>query len=173
MKIRSAFPIFVAIGIFATQLLPASAQDKATSQFLLTAINIASHVQSGSMDGYLAVYIAPVTWTAALTDSNLGPFLATQEAMSSRSVTCLYSKKKDTAVCVYFDGTRPYGVAAVKSDAGHQFSAASAAASFQPITPDMLRKPPGKFSLSPQAITLDNGQQLAAFLVKLNAPGRR
>jgi len=58
-------------------------------------------------------------------------------------------------------------VTALKSDGHNPFTPADAAASYKAITPDLLRKPPGKISFSPSGITLDNGQSLKAYRIKL------
>jgi hypothetical protein len=169
MRTCSAFRLLLAVGILATQPPSSAAQDNDALKLVRTAADVATNVRSGSIDGYTAIYVAPVTWMEAMTDSDLGPFLATQEATSSRSAACLFSPAKNNVVCVYFDGAQAYGFTALKSDRKNPFTSGAAAASYKPITRELLQKAPGKIAFSPINITLDNGQTLEAYLVKLSA----
>lgn len=168
MRIHSPIPLLLGAVILAMQLPPAAAQSNQTLKLVRVASDVASHLQAASLDGGVAIYIAPVTWTEAMTDSYFGPFLATQDPTPSRSAVCLFSKMKDRAVCVYFDGAQAYGFTSVTSDSEHPFTAASAAASYRPITPDLLQAVPREINFTATtAITLDDGQQLTAFSIKL------
>ncbi len=173
MKTSRAFPLLPGMLLLALQALPAAAQNKATLNFVSTAVNVAAYLMPGSINGYTAIYIDPVTWTAAMTDSNLGPFLATQVGMSSRSAACVFSANNSRAVCVYFDDEQAYGVIALKSDAGHPFTAAAAASAYQPTTPQMLQRAQTKAIYSSRAITLDDGQQLSAYSIQVDAKAGR
>ena len=168
MGIRSAFPLLLALGILVVQLPSSAAQDKDALKFVRIAADVASNVQTGSIDEYTAIYIDEENWKAAAADSDLGPFIQAQEAGAARSMACLFSAAKDNAVCVYFDGTRAYGVTALQSERNSPFTSAAASASYKALTPDLLRKAQGKISFSPNPITLDNGQPLKAFRVKLD-----
>jgi hypothetical protein len=168
MRIRFSFPLLLAVGILAVQLPSSAAQDKDALKFVRTAADVASNVQTGSIDGYTAIYIDEDNWKAASSDGDLGPFIQAQEAGAARSMACLFSAAKDNAVCVYFDGTRAYGVTALQSERNSPFTSTAASASYKALTPDLLRKAQGKISFSPNPITLDNGQPLKAFRVKLD-----
>jgi hypothetical protein len=124
-------------------------------------------VQSESIDGYFAIYISPQNWISASADGDLGPFAAAQEASPSHSMACLFTPIKNNAVCVYFEGERAYGLTALRSDPNHPFTSAAAAASYKPITRELLKKAPGKIAFSPVNIKLDNGQSVDGFLIKL------
>ncbi|MGD0346287.1 MAG: hypothetical protein ABSA85_05990 [Terracidiphilus sp.] len=169
MRTRSAFPLLLAAGILAAQLPSSAAQDKNALKFVRTAADVATNVQSEAIDRYIAIYIDRENWKAASTDNDLGPFIQAQEASPTRSMACLFSQAKTTAVCVYFDGARADGVAALKSDRDTPFTSAAAVASYKSITREMLRKAPGKLAFSPMSIILDNGQRLDAYQVKLGA----
>jgi hypothetical protein len=167
MRIHAALILFLVFGTFANDRPSAAAQGNQTLTLVRTATNVASHIQSGSIDGDTAIYVDPVAWMEAMTDTGLGPFLATQDAMPTRSAVCLFSKKKDRAVCVYFDGTQAYGATAVMSDPEHPFDVASVAASYRTITPDMLRKATRRINFTPRTMNLEDGQQLATFSITL------
>jgi hypothetical protein len=167
MKTRSALPFLLAVGLLAAQLQSSAAQDTDALKFVRTAADVASNVQPGAIDGYTAIYIDEENWKAASTDGDLGPFIQAQEARPSRSMACLFSATKNTAVCVYFDGARAYGVSALGRDPGHPYTQSTVAATYMAITPDMLREQATKINFEPVPIALDNGQQLKAYRVKL------
>jgi hypothetical protein len=167
MKTRRVFLLLAAVAMLAAQIPLCAAQDKEWLKFDRTAADVARNAQSDSIDGYLAIYIDPANWKAAAVDGDLGPFVQAQEASPSRSMACLFSADKSNAFCVYFDGSRAYGLTALKVDKGRSFSSSAVAASYKPITPDLLKKVPGKIDFKPAQITLDNGQPLRAFVVVL------
>lgn len=158
----------IAFGILAAQIPSSAAQDKDALKFVRTAADVAINLQPDSIDGYLAIYVGPQNWHAASADSDLGPFIQAQEANPSRSLVCLFSATRSTAVCVYFDGARAYGTA-LKSKQNNSFTAADAAASYGSITRELLRKPPGTIDFSPTNVNLDNGQELDAYSIKQSA----
>ncbi|MGD0738676.1 MAG: hypothetical protein ABR957_03705 [Terracidiphilus sp.] len=167
MRIRFPFPLMLAVGILAVQLPAFAAQDKDALKFVRIAADVASNVQTRSIDGYFAIYISPQNWTSASADGDLGPFIQAQEAGAARSMACLFSAIKNNAVCVYFEGERAYGLTALRSDPNQPFTSAAVAASYKPITRELLKKAPGKIAFSPVNIKLDNGQAVDGFLVKL------
>jgi hypothetical protein len=60
-------------------------------------------------------------------------------------------------------------LSALKSDLKNPFTASGVAASYKPITRELLRKAPGTFAFSPININFDNGQALVAYQIKLDA----
>lgn len=168
MKNRSWFPLLLAAAILAAQLPSSAAQDKNALKFVRTAADVATNVQSESIDGYTAIYVDPQNWTSASTDSDLGPFVAAQEASPSHGMACLFSRTKNDVVCVYFDDERAYGLTTIKSDRNNPITATAVAASYKQTTKEILKKAPGKIAFSQIVIDLDNGQRLDAYLVKLS-----
>jgi len=169
MKIRSVFPLLIATGILVAQLPCSQAQDKDVLKFVHIASDVATNLQPESIDGYTAIYIDAQNWSSASTDSELGPFVQAQEASATHSMACLFSPTRGYAVCVYFDSERAYGLSALKSDLKNPFTASGVAASYKPITRELLRKAPGTFAFSPININFDNGQALVAYQIKLDA----
>lgn len=169
MKLLSPLPLLLGLGILSAQLPVATAQD--ALQQARTAANVATHVQYDSIDGYAAIYVSPQNWQAATADKNLGPFLEAQEASPSRSAVCLFSKARNTGICVYFDGGTAYGVTALVSDWNHPYTVAGVSDSFQQATPDLLEKASERISLAPTTIKLDSGQTLPAYAIKVGAAG--
>ena len=162
MKIRSVFPLLIATGILVAQLPCSQAQDKDVLKFVHIAADVATNLQPESIDGYTAIYIDAQNWSSASTDSELGPFVQAQEASATHSMACLFSPTRGYAVCVY-------GLSALKSDLKNPFTASGVAASYKPITRELLRKAPGTFAFSPININFDNGQALVAYQIKLDA----
>src|SRR5215831_7116636 len=114
-------------------------QAKDALPFIKTAATVASHVQHDTVNGSTGIYIDEEHWGAASRDGDLGPFVKVKEAKAGRSVACLFSENKDSAVCVYFDGKTAFGLAAVKAPAGSKIEAEAVAAAFKPISKEMLK----------------------------------
>jgi hypothetical protein len=133
--------------------------------FAKIAANVAANVQHETVNGSLAIYMDDQKWAAGLKDGDLGPFLRLKEAKPGRSAACLFSQNKDAAVCVYFDGDSPFGVAAVKAGASGRIEASDIAAAYKPVGKEMLKQGSEEFSFAPTDISTDDGQPLPAFAV--------
>src|SRR5208337_5196569 len=92
----------------------AIAADTKPIKFIAHASDVAQHVLQVSLKDYLALYISPDLWQAALTDGDIGPFLATQEQKPHRSAVCIVATSKGNKICVFFDGNNDYGYVAIK-----------------------------------------------------------
>lgn len=133
--------------------------------FVKIAAAIAGNVRHESVNGFLGIYLDEEHWAAALKDGDLGPFMKIKEAKAGRSAACLFSETKDAAVCVYFDGDTPFGVAAVKASSSGKIDPEAIAAAYKPVTKDMLKKGFVELTFTPSEIATDDGQPLPAFLV--------
>jgi len=140
-------------------------QAKDALPFIKTAATVASHVQHDTVNGSTGIYIDEEHWGAASRDGDLGPFVKVKEAKAGRSVACLFSENKDSAVCVYFDGKTAFGLAAVKAPAGSKIEAEAVAAAFKPISKEMLKKADEELNFRPAQVATDDGQPLPAYLV--------
>jgi hypothetical protein len=136
------------------------------------AADVAGNVQRDTVNGSLAIYLDDQNWAAGLKDSDLGPFLKLKEAKPGRSATCLFTQSKDSAVCVYFDGDSPFGVAAVKAGASGKIEAGDIAAAYKPVTKEMLKKGGDELNFTPAPISTDDGQPLPAFVVTAMAKSK-
>jgi len=133
--------------------------------FVKIAANVAGNVQRELVNGSAGIYVNDQNWAAGLKDSDLGPFLRLQEAKPGRSAACLFTRDKDAAVCVYFDGNSPYGVAAVKAAASGKLEASDIVGAYKPMAKEMLKKYTEELDFTPGDISTDDGQPLPAFLV--------
>lgn len=133
--------------------------------FVKNAAEIAGVVQHEIVDGSLGIYIAEENWKSGLNDSDLGPFLKVKESKAGRSAACLFSQDKDSAVCVYFDGGSPFGVAAAKAGANGKIEAADVSAAFKPVSKEMLGKGAEELTFKPGPVTTDDGKELPAFAI--------
>src|SRR5262249_28322509 len=106
--------------------------------FVKIAANVAGNVQRELVNGSAVIYVDDQNWAAGLKDGDLGPFLKLQEAKPGRSAACLFTRDKDAAVCVYFNGDSPFGVAAVKAGASGKLEASDIAAAYKPLSKEML-----------------------------------
>jgi hypothetical protein len=146
-----------------------STEKKAPLFFLKIAANVASHVQSQSLIGYLAIYIDEPTWNAALKDGDLGPFLKPQEAKPGRSAGCLFSTRKDAAVCTYFDGDVPYGVVAMRAGATGTIDGSDILGAYKPVSKQMVKKGKEDLNFTEGAVITDDGTRLSSFQVTKKA----
>lgn len=133
--------------------------------FVKSAAAIAGVVQHEIVDGSLGIYIAEENWKAGLNDGDLGPFLKVKEGKAGRSAACLFSQDKNSAVCVYFDGSSPFGVTAAKAGAGGKIEAADVSAAFKPVSKEMLGKGAEELTFTPGPVATDDGQELPAFAI--------
>jgi hypothetical protein len=131
--------------------------------FVKRAAAVANNVQPESVNGSLGIYISDQNWATGLKDGDLGPFLKVKEAKAGRSAACLFTQSKDAAVCVYFDGKDPSGVAAVKAGPSGKIEAGAIA--IKPVSKEMLKKGTEEFIFTESNISTDDGQPLPAFVV--------
>jgi hypothetical protein len=166
MKFRAFLPLVLAMAT-----LPMLAQNRPDAEkkpplfFLKIAANVASHVQSQSLIGFLAIYIDDQTWKAALQDGDLGPFLKGQEAKPGRSAGCLFTTRKDAAICTYFDGDVPYGVVAVRAGAAGTIDGSDILGGYKPVSKQMLKKGKEDLNFTEGAVTTDDHTPLSAFQI--------
>jgi hypothetical protein len=177
MKSRIALSFlvaFFAVILAAAQNQPAPAKpgaEKSAAEkkdplfFVKIAADVAGNVQQASLNGFLGLYIDPQNWASGLKDSDLGPFLKVKEAKPGLSAACLFSPNKDVAVCVYFDGDTPLGVAAAKAGASGKIEAADISAAYKPISKEMLKKGDKELRFDQGDVSTDDGQTLPAFSI--------
>jgi hypothetical protein len=166
MKFRAFLPLVLAMATvpMLAQNQPA-AKKKPPLFFLRIAATVASHVQSQSLNGFLAIYIEDQTWKSAVQDGDLGPFLKAQEAKTGRSAGCLFTTRKDAAVCVYFDGNTPYGVVPVRAGSAGKIDGSDILAAYKPVSKQMLKKGKEDLNFTEGAVTTDDHTPLSAFQI--------
>ena len=142
---------------------PTAQEKKDPLSFVRIAAGVAYNVQPETVSGSVGIYIDEQNWASALKDGDLGPFIKIKEAKAGRSAACFFPEAKDSAVCVYFDGDTPFGVAAAKASGG-KIEAEAIAASYKPVSKDML-KGSADLSFTPAEISADDGTALPAFVV--------
>ncbi|HEY6306948.1 MAG TPA: hypothetical protein VI488_10885 [Candidatus Angelobacter sp.] len=133
--------------------------------FVKIAADVAGNVQQSPLNGFLGLYVSSENWGSGLKDSDLGPFMKVKEAKPGRSAACLFSDARDVAICVYFDGETPFGVAAVKAGASGKIEASDVAAAYKDLSKDMLKKGDQEFHFEPNDVATDDGQPIPGFLV--------
>jgi hypothetical protein len=134
----------------------ANSEDTKPIKFIAHASDVAQHVLQISLKDYLALYISPELWHAALSDGDIGPFLATQEQKSHRSAVCIVAISKVNTICVFFDGSNEYGYIATQRKPGST-QKPDLQQLYHPVTSD--DKQPGieKYTATPRNVYLDNG----------------
>lgn len=142
-----------------------SADGKEALPFVKTAVDIALNMQQGSLDRFLGVYVTYRDWDGAARDGDLGPFMKVKQAspQGGRSAVCLFSSKKDSAICVYFDEKTPFGVVTVKAGADGKLGDASG--SYERVSQEMRKKNDQKLKYLENTVTTDYGYQLTGFLI--------
>lgn len=140
---------------------------KAALPYVKIAADVARNVQKDSLNNFLAIFISYRDSDQALQDDDLAPFMKIKKAepMSYWSSVCFFSTKKDTAICVYFDEKRPFGVVAVK--AGPDGKMGDVAAAYRAVSKDMLAKNEHKLSLQEIIVHTDTGAGLTGFQVTI------
>jgi hypothetical protein len=133
--------------------------------FVQIAADVAGNVQTSSLNGFIVVYVDSQNWGSGLKDGDLGPFMKAKEEKPGRSAACLFSGAKDVAICVYFDGDKPFGVAAVKADTTGKIDAGAVSAAYKNISPEMLKKSDRPWSFEQGNVNADDGQELPAFTI--------
>ena len=128
---------------------------------------VAVNSQHEALDKYLAIYVDPANWKAALDDKDLGPFLKLKEGKPGRSAVLFFTAGMDSAICVYFDNNEPFGVSAAKAGSGGTIEASSISSGYKAVSKEML-KPAGKeYDFSEMDVNMDNGDPLPAWQIKL------
>jgi hypothetical protein len=140
--------------------------------FVKIAADVAINVQHDTVNGSLGIYISGDNWGSGLKDSDLGPFLKVKEAKPDRSVVCFFREQKDAAVCVYFDGNTPFGVTAVKAGSSGKIEAGDVAATYKPVSKEMLKKSTEELSFTEGEVNADDGQALPAFAVAVSTKSK-
>ncbi len=121
-----------------------NAQALSDADYMRIASYVARNVQRPSLANYYGWSITPENWHDSLNDSLFGPFLNAQEEKPGRALGCVILEfTNNDAICVYFDGDKPYGYVAIKNDVGDRFTVDAIKNAFKPITPDLL-EPPGQ-----------------------------
>lgn len=133
--------------------------------YVKVAADIARNVQQDSLNNFLAIFISYRDSDQALQDDDLAPFMKIKKAqpVSFWSSVCFFSAKKDTAICVYFDEKRPFGVVAVKAGADGKLD--DPAAAYRAVSRDMLAKNEHKLSFDEITVQTDTGAGLTGFRV--------
>jgi hypothetical protein len=167
VKIALGF-IFAAL-LIASQAAQAQhkldADGKEALPYVKMAADIALNIQQGSLNNFLAVFVSYRDSDQAAKDGDLGQFMKIKQAVphGGWSAVCLFSSKKDSAVCVYFEEKTPFGVAAVKAGADGKLG--DAAAAYQHVTRDMRAKNEQKLNFAETTVTTDYGAGLTAFQI--------
>ena len=179
MKLKLFSFVVLAGALAATasvQNAPNREQDKKDKNdplaFIKIAADVAGNVQRETVNDSFGIYIGESNWASGVKDGDLGPFLKLKEAKPGRSAACLFTQAKDSAVCVFFDGQSPFGVAAVKAGAGGSISAEAVSAAYKAVSKEML-KHTAELTFTPNNLNTDDGQELAAFIVaRAPEPGK-
>jgi hypothetical protein len=132
--------------------------------FIKIAADVAGNVQRETVSDSFGIYVGESNWASGVKDGDLGPFLKLKEAKPGRSAACLFTQAKDSAVCVFFDGQSPFGVAAARADLGGGIQAEAVSAAYKAVTKEMLKHTAGLIFNATNVIT-DDGQVLPAFVV--------
>jgi len=155
------------IASFAQTKNPAPPRDNPLS-LVDTAVTITLRTQQQNFDGFVAVYISPENWDAALKDGDLGPFLKLKEKKPGRSAVVVVPPNANTeasTVCVYFDGDKALGVTAAHSKDGAKPSAGDIANAYKAVNNAMTEKKGLEFELEPGQVSTDDGGQLPAYTI--------
>ena len=173
MRTRTAILLILAgaclSALAAAQNQPAAGGAKRDAlAFVQTAADVANNIRHESLENYLGIFVDAKNWAAGLKDGDLGPFLKTQEAKQDRSAACFFSSAKDAVVCVYFDGDKAYGAAAVHAASSGKIEDKDIAAAFKTVTKEMLEKSSVKLRFAEAEVSTDEGVQLPGFQVTVN-----
>lgn len=144
------------------------AQSKQALSFVKTAAVVADHVRHRWLNNYFGLYISPENWALASKDDYVGPFLRVKYAKpkAGRSIACVFSPDKDIALCVYFDGETPFGLATVKVGVSGRVDPYKVASSYEGLATRLLRDPEQKLEFVPADASTDDGQSLPGFMIK-------
>jgi hypothetical protein len=176
VSMKSKMLAFILLAVVSAAAQGAKSQTNQEKQdplfFVKSAAAIAGVVEHEIVNGSLGIYIAEENWKAGLNDGDLGPFLKVKEGKAGRSAACLFSQDKGSAVCVYFDGSSPFGVAAAKAGASGKIEAAEVSAAFKPVSKEMLGKGAEELTFTPGPVSTDDGQELPAFAIAATAKSK-
>lgn len=133
--------------------------------FLRVTAVIADHLRHRSLNNYLGLYVSAQNWQAARTDRRVGPFLQVKYAKpkAGRSVACLFSSDWDIALCAYFDGDAPFGVATIKIGVSGHIDPYRVASSYEGVSTKLLKKSDQNLEFLPIEASTDDGRMLPAF----------
>ena len=133
--------------------------------YVKIAADIARNVQPDSLNNFVAIFMSYRDSDQALQDDDLAPFMKIKKAppVGFWSSVCFFSAKKDSAICVYFDQKRPFGVVAIK--AGPNGKLGDPAASYREVSQDMLARNEHKLNFEETIIQTDTGSGLTGFRV--------
>jgi len=139
------------------------ADGKQALPYVKIAADVAGNVQQNSLNNFTAVFISYRDSDQAKQDDDLAPFMTIKQAepAGGRSTVCLFSAKKDSAICVYFSEKKPFGIVAAK--AGPNGKLADIAAGYRPVSPDMLARSERKVHFEEITVTTDTGAGLTGF----------
>jgi hypothetical protein len=169
MKPRIFAAVFL-VGIFSALVL---AQTKPATKrydpllFAGIAADVAGNVQTQSLNNYLTTYMDQTLWAAGLKDSDFGPFLRAKEAKPGRGADFLFSTDKDVAICVYFDGDIPFGVAVLHLRTGQKIEDKDVLAAHKSVTKEMLKKNSEDLRFTTTDMATDDGVALVAFQISV------
>jgi hypothetical protein len=127
--------------------------------------DVAGNVLNQSLNKYLTTFLDQTTWAAGLKDGDFGPFLRAKEAKQGRGADFLFSQEKDVAVCVYFDGDVPFGVAVLHLGTGQKIEDKDVLAAYKPVTKEMLKKNSEDLRFTTTDMATDDGVALVAFQI--------
>jgi hypothetical protein len=165
--------IIAAIFLAGVLCVLAAAQTKPAAKrydplfFAGIAADVAGNVQSQSLNNFLTTFLDQKTWDAGLKDGDFGPFLRAKEAKPGRGADFLFSQEKDVAICVYFDGDIPFGVAVLHLHAGQKIEDKDVLAAYKPVTKEMLKKNSGDLRFTTTDMATDDGVALVAFQISI------
>jgi hypothetical protein len=131
------------------------------------AADVAGNVQTQSLNNFLTTYLDQKTWAAGLKDADFGPFLRAKEAKPGRGADFLFSQEKNVAICVYFDGDIPFGVAVLHLSAGQKIEDRDVVAAYKPVTKEMLKKNSEDLRFTTTDMATDDGVALVAFQISI------
>ena len=167
MKFRVIAPFVAAAlllsGMAAAQNKPAADKKDPLLQ-VKTASNIAANSQQQDLDAFLAVYVGPESWASALKDGDLGPFLKVKEQKAGRSAVLFFSDKKDTGICVFFDGDSAFALTAATAKSG-KLEASDISSGVKPVTKEMLKDSGQDYVFNGTDVATDDGDRLTGFQI--------
>jgi hypothetical protein len=164
----AVFSLAVVVGL-AAQDQPGRAESDPLF-FVKIAANVARNVQHETVEGSIGLYISDQNWAGGLKDGDLGPFLKVKEGKPGRGAACLFAQDKGSAVCVYFDGNTPFGVAAVKAGASGKIEPGDVSGAYKTVSKDVLKKGSEELTFAHADLAMDDGQPLPAFIVTTAKP---
>jgi hypothetical protein len=129
--------------------------------------DVAGNVLNKSLNNYLTTFLDQTTWDAGLKDSDFGPFLRAKGAKPGRGADFLFSQEKNVAICVYFDGDVPFGVAVLHLSAGQKIEDKDVLAAYKPVTKEMLKKNSEDLRFTTTDMATDDGVALVAFQISI------